>query len=95
MAAYIIADITITDPEGYGPYREAVPPTLAKHGGRYLARGGASETLEGGREPGRLVIIEFPDMASLRRWYDSEDYAGPKALRQGASTGNVFAVEGV
>lgn len=95
MAAYLHADIRITDPVAYETYRQRVPALIAAHGGRYLVRGGAVEVLEGDRTPGRQVILEFPDMAHLKAFYTSPEYALLIAIRQGASVGSVVAIEGV
>ena len=59
MPAYLIADIVIADPDAYAEYRKRVLATVEAHGGRFLARGGATRTLEGDWAPQRLVIIEF------------------------------------
>ena len=66
MAAYLIADLEITDDRGFEEYRRRVPAVIAAHGGRYLVRGGATDVLEGTLTPHRTVIVEFPSMASLR-----------------------------
>jgi uncharacterized protein (DUF1330 family) len=95
MAAYLHADIEITDPDAYETYRREVPAMIAAHGGRYLVRGGAVEVLEGERAPRRQVILEFPDMAHLKAFYGSPEYARLIAIRQGASVGSVIAIEGV
>jgi uncharacterized protein (DUF1330 family) len=95
MAAYIIGDVEITDPAAYEVYKDQVPAAIAAYGGRYLARGGAAELLEGGPAPRRQVVLEFPDMASLRAFYDSPEYRPLRDLRQRASTGRLVAVEGV
>jgi uncharacterized protein (DUF1330 family) len=94
MPAYVIADITVQDPDRYAQYRAQVPPTVAQHGGRFIVRGGAHERLEGDWQPGRLVVIEFPDMAAARAWYASQEYGPLIKLRQSASAGSVLLVEG-
>jgi uncharacterized protein (DUF1330 family) len=95
MAAYIIADIAaIADQDRYAEYRQQVPATVAKHGGRFIVRGGAHESLEGAWRPGRVVVIEFPDMAAARAWYTSQEYGPLIKLRQSASTGSVILIEG-
>jgi uncharacterized protein (DUF1330 family) len=94
MPAYVIAEIEVTDPEAYTPYRAQVPDLIAAHGGRYLVRGGAVEPREGD-PPDRVVVIEFPDMAAARRFYDSPDYQAILPLRQAASRGRLYLVEGV
>jgi uncharacterized protein (DUF1330 family) len=94
MAAYIIADVEVTDPETYAEYRKVVPPTLEQYGGRFVVRGGAPETLEGDWQPGRVVVLEFDDVAAAKRWYDSPEYSEIKAIRQRASRGTLIVVEG-
>lgn len=96
MAAYLIADIEeITDSAQYDEYRRQVGPTVEQYGGRFIVRGGKSVALEGGWEPARLVIIEFPSLAQAQAWYDSPEYAGPLALRKRASRGRLVFVAGV
>ena len=94
MAAYIIADVTVTDPAAMEEYRKRVPATLVKYGGRFIVRGGAHQTVEGDWKPNRLVILEFPSMDQARRWYGSEEYREPKAMRLRAGRTNVVLVEG-
>ena len=95
MAAYVIADVEVKDPAAFEEYRKQVPATIQKYGGRYLVRGGATEVLEGEWRPRRLVILEFASVAAARRWYDSEEYRGPKALRRRATVTNLALVEGL
>lgn len=94
MPAYLIADVEVQDPDVYAEYRRQVLPLVQKHGGRFIVRGGAHETLEGPWRPARIVVIEFPDMAALKAWYGSSEYTRLIALRQGASQGSLIAVEG-
>jgi uncharacterized protein (DUF1330 family) len=94
MAGYIIAEVQVTDPERYEEYRRQVEGTIAAYGGKYLVRGGQSEALEGDPPRGRLVVLEFASFERARAWYDSQEYAGPKALRQQTSTGRVILVDG-
>jgi uncharacterized protein (DUF1330 family) len=94
MAGYIIAEVQVTDPERYEEYRRQVEGTIAAYGGKYLVRGGQSEALEGNAPRGRLVVLEFASFERARAWYDSQEYAGPKALRQQTSTGRVILVDG-
>ena len=94
MAAYVLINITITDPERYAGYAALAPGTVAQYGGRYLARGGSAETLEGSTPAGRMVVIEFPSSDLARAWLSSPEYAGPKAIRHSASTSTMWVVEG-
>lgn len=96
MAAYFVVDVVeVTDSAVMEEYRRQVSATIARHGGRYLVRGGPFEVLEGDWTPGRVVVLEFPTLADARRWYDSEDYRGPKALRQRSARTRLVLVEGV
>ena len=74
MAAYLIADIDVADAAAFEEYRRDVPASEKPFGGRYLARGGLAEVLEGDWDPHRLVILEFPNMALLKAWYSSPEY---------------------
>jgi uncharacterized protein (DUF1330 family) len=94
MAAYVIGEIEVTDPATYEDYRKQVGAVLAKYGGRFLARGGKVEPLEGGWSPKRLVLLEFASMEQALKWYRSPDYAPLIKLRQKASRGKLVAVEG-
>jgi uncharacterized protein (DUF1330 family) len=95
MAAYVIGEIEITDPQTYQEYAKGVPGTIAQYGGKYLVRGGRTEAKEGGWEPGRMVVLEFASLDQARKWYDSPEYAPLRALRQRASRGRLIFVEGV
>jgi uncharacterized protein (DUF1330 family) len=95
MAGYVIAEVEVTDPAGFEAYRKAVPATIEKYGGRYAVRGGALQVMEGDWRPKRLVVLEFPSVEQARRWYDSEEYREPKALRMRTSRSSVVIVEGL
>jgi uncharacterized protein (DUF1330 family) len=95
MAAYVIVDLDVKDHAALEGYRRAVPGTLEKYGGRFLVRGGATDVLEGDWHPKRVVLLEFPTMDALKRWYHSEEYKPLITLRQRHSTGDLIAVEGV
>jgi uncharacterized protein (DUF1330 family) len=94
MAAYVIADLTITDPQGFEEYRQMVPATIAQYGGKYVVRGGQVETLEGNWDPKRLVIIEFESAERAKQWWACEEYREAKALRQRTAQTNLIIIEG-
>ncbi len=95
MAAYVLAEIEVTNPEAYKEYTVHVPATIARYGGRFLVRGGAAEVLEGEWPRQRRVLIEFPSLEAAKRWYHSPEYAGPLAIRKANSTGRLILLEGV
>ena len=94
MAAYIIVDIEIQDPELYAEYIKLTPATLAAYDGTFAVRGGKTEILEGEWQPGRFVILKFPTIERAKEWWDSPEYAPAKAIRQAAAHTNMIVVEG-
>jgi len=94
MSAYIVGTVSINDPETYKKYTAKTPALVAKHGGKFIVRGGEVDTLEGEAFNGRLVVIEFPSKQALQNWYNDPDYQEALLIRQSASQGRVLAVEG-
>jgi uncharacterized protein (DUF1330 family) len=94
MPAYLVAEMEVSDPKTYERYRAQVPEVLATYGGRFLVRGGTAEAKEGTPPASRVAIIEFPDMAAARRFYDGPDYQAVLPLRLAASQGRLYLVEG-
>jgi uncharacterized protein (DUF1330 family) len=94
MAAYVIVDIVVHDSVVYETYKPLAAASIAAFGGRYAARGGATQVLEGSWSPHRLVILEFPDADRARSWWASAEYAEAKALRHASASANMVLVEG-
>ena len=95
MAAYIIADLDIKDREGFESYTAQVPDIIAKHGGKYIVRGGEFEIVEGDWDAHRIIILEFPDMAAVRRFWDTDEYKEILPLRLDNADSRVLFVDGV
>ena len=95
MPAYIVVDITVRDAGRYEEYKRLAPPSIEQYGGRYIARGGSTQSLEGAWKPQRLVILEFPSVDAARRWWESPEYAEAKALRQAVATTDMVLIEGL
>ena len=95
MPAYVAVQVTIHDPATYERYKELAPPSIIAYGGRYIARGGKVETLEGGWRPSRFVLLEFPSMERARAWWSSPEYAEAKRLRQASASTEMILVEGL
>jgi uncharacterized protein (DUF1330 family) len=95
VTAYLIALIKITREEGWSEYRQQVSELFAKHGGRYIVRGGPVEVLEGSYDGRRVVIFEFPSMEVIRAVWNSPEYAAVKKLREGSGDLDVWAVPGI
>jgi uncharacterized protein (DUF1330 family) len=91
---YVIAEITVTDPEAYKQYAATVPPIAAKFSGKYLVRGGQTVPVEGEPPSGRIVVIEFDSLAAARSFEDSPEYQAVAPLRRKAARSRVFLVEG-
>jgi uncharacterized protein (DUF1330 family) len=95
MPAYMVVQVKVTDPDKYAAYREAVPSVVQAFGGRYIARGGAVEVLEGSHDGRRLVLFEFPSIEAIKRFWQSPEYAKVKPLRDNAAEVDVWAIPGV
>jgi uncharacterized protein (DUF1330 family) len=95
MPAYILAHIDVKDQDRYEEYRRLVVDTMVPFGGRFLVRGAKPEVLEGAWDPKRLVILEFADAETARRWWASPGYAAAKAIRHATSEGTLVLLDGV
>ena len=95
MAAYVIVEIEVIDPAEYEEYKKLAPPAIAAYGGRYLARGGKTVLLEGDWNPQRLVILEFESVERAQAWWNSPEYAEPKAMRQRSARSKMLILEGI
>ena len=95
MSAYVIATVEVKDPVRYEEYRRMVLPTITAFGGRFIARGGRTEVLEGEWSAGRLVIVEFPSVERAKEWWSSPQYSEARAIRQATSDGTLVVIEGV
>jgi uncharacterized protein (DUF1330 family) len=94
MPAYFFLDmLDVTEPQKLERYRQVVSATVERYGGHYLTVGGRTDVVEGEWQPVFPVLIEFPDLERARRWYDSEEYRAPKALRLAAAKGNAVFIE--
>lgn len=94
MKGYIIVDVKITDPQRYEDYKKLTLGSLKPFDGKFIVRGGITETLEGDWEPGRIVVLEFPSMEKAKAWWSSDGYAPAKAIRQSASVTRMIMIEG-
>jgi len=94
MAAYIVADIEVTDLEEYQRYGKQVPPTLEQYGRKLLVRGGQPETIEGGWNTKRIVIIEFPSVEQAKAWYKSPEYSAIAGMRHRSAVSKIVLVHG-
>jgi uncharacterized protein (DUF1330 family) len=95
MAAYVIAMMNVTDPEGYEAYKGMAPPTIARYGGRYLARAGRTDVLEGEPEANRFVVLEFDSYEQAQEWWNSPEYEMAKPHRRKSAASTLVVVDGV
>jgi len=95
MRAYVIVEMEVTDPVKIEQYRALAGASVTAHGGRFVVRGGTAEALEGGWQPKRIVVLEFPDMTRARSWWQSQDYAAARVIRNQAASTRMILVEGV
>ncbi|WP_114783954.1 DUF1330 domain-containing protein [Botryobacter ruber] len=94
MSAYVLVEIEITDPAAYEDYKKLTPASIAAYKGRFVVRGGKTETLEGDWQPERIVVLEFPSVERARAWWNSPEYATAKAIRQQAANTKMIVLEG-
>ena len=92
--AYLLVQVDVTNPAQYGEYTKLSPAIIEKFGGRFLARGGRSTTLEGAPAPSRVVVIEFPSYERAHAFYDSPEYVAARKVRAGAAKAQFVLVEG-
>ncbi|MBX3293689.1 MAG: DUF1330 domain-containing protein [Acidobacteria bacterium] len=92
---YVVAEVEVTDPEAYKAYMPSASQIVAKYGGQYIARGGKTESLEGAEPTGRVVIVQFPNIAALHKFWNSPEYREVAPIRRKASRSRFFVVEGV
>lgn len=94
MAAYIIVEVSINDPREYEEYKKLTPATLAAFDGKFIVRGGKTETLEGNWNPERIVVLEFPTVERAKEWWGSDIYSKAKVIRHKAAESKMIVVEG-
>jgi len=95
MPCYVIVETNVHDPQQYERYKAASPDAVHGGGGRFVVRGGELAVLEGDWTPTRLVILEFPDLETAKKWYESPEYQKVKGLRDGAANLRMVAVQGL
>jgi uncharacterized protein (DUF1330 family) len=94
MPGYVIVEIDVLDPAGYEEYKNQAGATVVAYGGKYIVRGGATETLEGDWKPKRLVVLEFESVQRAKDWWNSQEYRELKKMRQRTAHAKMIVVEG-
>ena len=92
--AYVLVQVEVSNPQQYGEYTKLSPGIIEKFGGRFLARGGRTATLEGPPARGRVVVVEFPSFERAQEFYNSPEYQAARKVREGAATAQFVLVEG-
>ena len=95
MTAYVVVDINVTDPATYEDYKKLAAPTVELYGGKYIARGGKTEPLEGDWAPARLVILQFDSIEQAKTWLNSPEYSEVKKIRHQSAATQMVAIEGI
>ena len=94
MPAYVIVEVTVNNPVEYEDYKKLTPASITAYGGKFIVRGGKSETLEGDWQPQRIVVLEFPTVERAKEWWHSPEYAPAKDIRQRTARTKMIVVEG-
>jgi uncharacterized protein (DUF1330 family) len=95
MPAYVIVDVTIHDFKEYEEYKKLTPEAIAAYDGKFIVRGGQTTTLEGNWNPGRIVVLEFPNRERAKEWWNSEIYTKAKIIRQRSASTKMIIVDGI
>ena len=95
MPAYVIVEVTITDPQAYEEYKKLTPASIAAYDGKFVVRGAKTESLEGDWNPERIVVLEFSSVARAKEWWSSEKYKEAKLIRQRSAFTKMLVVEGI
>ena len=95
MPAFVIVQVTVEDAAAYERYKALAPASIAHYGGRYIARGGHSEALEGEWDPCRVVILEFESVARAKQWLESPEYKEARSLRHASAHTQMIVVDGL
>jgi uncharacterized protein (DUF1330 family) len=95
MSAYVIVEVSIHDPVEYEAYKKLTPAAISAYDGKFIVRGGQTESLEGDWQPERIVVLEFPSVARAKEWWSSEQYSEAKIIRQRTAYTKMIVVEGV
>ncbi len=95
MAAYVLVDVMVNDPDRYEEYKKLAPPAIVAYGGKYLARDGRIEMLEGDWPLNRFVILEFESVERAKQWHESPEYRQARALRHETAFSKMVVVEGL
>jgi uncharacterized protein (DUF1330 family) len=95
MAAYVLVEVKVNDPVGYEDYKKLTAGTLTAYQGKFIVRGGKTETIEGNWSPERLVILEFPNTDLAKAWWASPEYTVAKQIRYKYATSRMLVAEGI
>jgi uncharacterized protein (DUF1330 family) len=96
MAAYLVVDTALDNPERYEDYKVLARPIAEKYGGEYLARGGEMTLKETDLwSPSRIVLVRFPDAATARRFYESAEYQAVLPISKESARRTVVILEGI
>lgn len=96
MAAYLVVDTLLDDPELYEAYKLRAKPLVEQFGGEYLARGGNMTLKETDLwTPTRLVLVKFTDADAANRFYDSPEYAKIRQISKKSARRTIVVLEGL
>ncbi|MEP7251081.1 MAG: DUF1330 domain-containing protein [Ginsengibacter sp.] len=95
MSAYVIVEMNIEDHDAYEEYKKLTPAAIAAYDGKFIVRGAKTESLEGDWNPERIVVLEFPSVARAKEWWESQEYAKAKSIRQQAAKTKMLVVQGI
>ena len=95
MSAYIIVDVDVKDVQAFEPYKQPTAASVAQYGGKFIVRTSEYEVLEGKWHPKRVVVLEFPNLQTAKRWYESPEYRKVLPIRLQHAVSHMILVDGV
>lgn len=95
MPAYVLVEVEVTDPIEYEEYKKLTPASIAAYDGKFIVRGGKTDSLEGDWNPQRIVVLQFPSVERAKEWWGSEAYAKAKSIRHRTAKTKMLVVEGL
>ncbi|WP_032389318.1 DUF1330 domain-containing protein [Rhodococcoides fascians] len=95
MPSYVIVNFDVLDQEAGAAYAAAAQQSILLYGGHHLVAGPVPEPTEGAWPASGFAVIEFPDMDTIRAWYDSPEYRRARSIREGKARVSMLFVDGI
>jgi len=93
---YIIAEIDVSDPDGYAKdFLPKAGKALTDGGAKFIVRGGKPIAIDGAPPPSRIVITRFDSQEQGKAAYTSPAYMDARKIGDKYAKFRIYAVEGI